>query len=75
MKGLTLHWITLKTARYLDSRGVSLDLVPAAQYFTVAADQGHPLGQFWYANCLQKGRGVPVDNINYALWIRILIRF
>jgi TPR repeat protein len=48
-----------------------MDLVEAARYYKIAADQNHARGQYEYAVCLANGRGVPVDGIAAARYFKL----
>jgi TPR repeat protein len=51
--------------------GVAVDLINAAKYYELAADQNHAEAQFNYAVCLHQGYGVAVDLIEAAKYYKL----
>jgi serine/threonine protein kinase len=50
---------------------VSQDLVEAAKYYKLSADQGDPFGQEYYGRCLEDGKGVAQDMTQAIKYYRL----
>jgi TPR repeat protein len=55
----------------MNGRGVPIDLLGAARYFKLAADQNHAQGQCTYGFCLVNGHGVPSDLVEAAKYFKL----
>ncbi len=47
------------------------DYTKAPALFKIAADQGLPQAQYFYAKTLKDGRGIPQDRVNAYVWYTI----
>ena len=56
-----------------DGRGVPRDYVEAANWFRMAAEQGHAKAQRNLAVMYQNGQGVPQDSSEAAKWYRMAV--
>jgi hypothetical protein len=48
-----------------------MNVIEAAKYYKLAADQNHARAQFNYGSCLAQGKGVPVDLIGAATYFKL----
>jgi TPR repeat protein len=55
---------------YINGEGVTQNAKKAAELFRQGADQGDPVGAFYYANCLNSGLGVQKDAKTAADYFR-----
>lgn len=56
-------------ARILSDR----DYNKAPAYYKLAAEQGLPAAQYFYAKALKEGRGIPIDRFNAYVWFVIAL--
>ena len=55
---------------YYNGTGIGKDMVSAANWFRLAAEQGHTNSQFWLGFCYLNGYGVKKDLSEAAIWFR-----
>jgi uncharacterized protein len=58
-------------AYYLGRVMLDRDYTKAPALFKIAADQGLPQAQYFYAKALKDGRGIPQDRFNAYVWYTI----
>jgi TPR repeat protein len=58
-------------AYYLGRLMADRDYTKAPALFKIAADQGLPQAQYFYAKALKDGRGIPEDRLNAYVWYTI----
>lgn len=58
-------------AYYLGRLMVEKDYTKAPALFKIAADQGLPQAQYFYAKTLKEGRGIPQDRFSAYVWYTI----
>jgi TPR repeat protein len=54
-----------------DGDGIERDLVQAARYFKLSADQGDSNGQSRYGACLHEGNGIAQDRVEAARYFKL----
>jgi TPR repeat protein len=60
-------------AYYLARVMVDRDYTKAPALYKVAADQGLPQAQYFYAKALKDGRGIPQDRFNAYIWLVVAL--
>lgn len=58
-------------AYYLGRLMADRDYTKAPRLYKIAADQGLPQAQYFYAKSLRDGRGIPLDRFNAYIWYTI----
>jgi TPR repeat protein len=57
--------------RLRSCRGIAINLIDAAKYLKMSADQNHTNAQFTYGLCLAEGRGVEINLIDAAKYLKM----